>query len=693
MKNNLNNKEKNIEKQHITEKYFLDNMFKNIDENIKLDDEQKKIIKTDAKNLMVIAGAGSGKTTTISAKIHYLIERKKIKDDEILVISFTNKAVEELKERINNDFKHNVKITTFHKFGYDIIKNNIQNPPRILNSNYEIIKEYIEKEIINNKKELKKFLNLFINYFNIDETIQIYKNYHRYRKKQNKEKYPTLKHKIEYINGEINRQIEKNKTIKEEYTKNKNETAIANFLYINNISYKYNEEYPYKKRYKPTFTIYNKNERIYIEYFDKEKKEKTINKIRKIHKNKKTKLIEITQHNTIVELKNQLLRENIELKEKTLIELFNQITKINQNTNYEKFINFCRTYISLKKTKENNKKNNSKEQRTKMFKQFADKLYEYYQKELQKQNRIDFDDIINIANKIIKSNQKINMKYKYIIVDEYQDISKNRYELIQNITKKIKNKTMVVGDDWQCIYSFASSDISLFSNYKENIEKCRIMKITKTYRNSQQLIDIAGSFIQKNKKQIRKTLKSSKKLNNPITILRYKNNKIKEKTIEAIEYLIKKYGEEKEIMILGRYTFDKKNIIDNKNIIENKQRIIYKNKQQVKIEYITVHASKGLGASNVIIINAKNDKLGFPSKIKNDPILEEYIKESDEIKYAEERRLFYVALTRTKNEVIIITPQKKESVFIKEIKKNKNVRTTKKLRIKNKRGVNIELNN
>ena len=282
--------------------------------------------------------------------------------------------------------------------------------------------------------------------------------------------------------------------------------------------------------------------------------------------------------------------------------------------------------------------------------------------------------MINKANKIIEKQEKPKLKYKYIIIDEYQDISDSRFKLIKNISEKINSKIIVVGDDWQCIYSFAASNINLFTQFKKNVDYCEILRITKTYRNSQQLIDIAGKFIQQNKNQIKKELKSNKMQKEPITILTYKKEEKQRKTIEAIEYLIKKYGPQKNILILGRYTFDKNKIIVNKIIIEKEGTIIYKKQPQIKINYMTIHSSKGLGYDNVILINASDEKIGFPSKIKTDPILEDLITNDQTIKYSEERRLFYVALTRTKNEIIIITPKSNMSKFVTEIKKYKNIK-------------------
>lgn len=668
---------KYINQELVKQKEYFDNMFKNIDNNIKLDEEQRKIILTDEDYTLVIAGAGSGKTTTISAKVDYLIKKQNIKDEEIIIISFTNKAVEELQSRINSDFKHNVTIQTFHKFGYQIIKNNQKKPPKIITDNQQIIKEYIEQELIKNKKLLKQFLDLYIYYFEIDEEYIIFNNFDNYNKYKNKQKYPTLKQKLEYINNN-----QKN-PINNEYTQNKKETLIANFLYINNIEYKYKQPYKYLENYIPDFTITQNNKTYYIEQFNinkqtKFKYKRNIKKLKNIHKKYKTNLIEIYEEDTIKEITKKLKNNNIKLNQKSIQEIFDELIKKNSDQTYKQFTKLITTFISLFKskgyTKDDFKKINITTKRTKLFINFIKELYTYYQKKLQQTNQIDFDDIINNSTKIIETQEKLNLKYKYVIIDEYQDISDCRFKLIKTITKKLNNKIIVVGDDWQCIYSFASSNINLFTQFKNNVEYCEILKITNTYRNSQQLIDIAGQFIQRNKNQINKTLKSNKTLKYPITILKYKPKQITQKIYQAIEYIIKKYGENKNILILGRYTFDKNKIIDNKKITEKHNQIIYKNYPNTKIDYMTIHSSKGLGYDNIILINTEDDILGFPSKIKTDPILEQLITKENSIKYAEERRLFYVALTRTKNEVIILTPTYNPSIFIKEIKNLKNIK-------------------
>lgn len=670
------NNNKFIEQELINQKKYFDNMFEKIDKNIILDENQRKIIITDEDNVMVIAGAGSGKTTTICAKVNYLIEKLNVNEEEIVVISFTNKAVEELKERINNDFKHKVKITTFHKFGYEIIKNNMIKYPKIISNKEQIIKYYIEKNIINQKQELKKFMELFVLYFDITEEIKLFKNYDKYYKYKKNQKYPTLKSKIEYIN-----QIKEKNINNIEITNHPNETIIANYLYMNNIEYIYRNKYEKNNHYIPDFTIKINDKKIYIEYFDIEKTKnykysKQINKIRKIHKKYNTELIEVYKDNIVDSLKNNL-RKFKATNNKNYIQIFNKLILENKDETYKKFIDFCINFINLYKSKgyknQDFKKFNKGIKRTKLFIEFIEKLYNYYQNINKKNNVIDFEDMIIEATRIIKSKESINMKYKYIIIDEYQDISECRFNLIKEIQNKIHNKTIVVGDDWQCIYSFASSNINLFTEFNKHVKKCEILKITNTYRNSQELIDIAGKFILQNKNQINKQLQSNKRLEKPITILKYKSNRFDKSLINTIDYLIQKYGKKKNILILGRYTFDIQKL-ENKNIKIIKNKIIYEKNPEVHIEYMTVHTSKGLGYDNVIMINLTDDVLGFPSKIKNDPIIDLLIEKKEEIKFAEERRLFYVGLTRTKNEVILMTPYSNQSMFIKEINKQKNIK-------------------
>ena len=280
-------------------------------------------------------------------------------------------------------------------------------------------------------------------------------------------------------------------------------------------------------------------------------------------------------------------------------------------------------------------------------------LYHNY---LNENNELDFDDLI------IKATNTLNKFYKYklIIIDEFQDTSFLRWQLIGKLLKLNQAKIFAVGDDFQSIYHFSGCNINLFLDFKQIVPDAKILKLKYTYRNSQELINIAGKFILQNKKQIKKILISHKSIPKPI-IFKYYFQKRKV-FIKVINNLLNKY---QDILILGRNNNDIYEYINN-DFKKEEDYLIYKGK---KLRYLTVHSAKGLEADVVVLINLENKRLGFPNQIKDNIILQEINDLKDNYLYAEERRLFYCALTRTKNEVILLTPYRHKSIFVKEIKK------------------------
>ena len=243
----------------------------------------------------------------------------------------------------------------------------------------------------------------------------------------------------------------------------------------------------------------------------------------------------------------------------------------------------------------------------------------------------------NINNNIIKTN------YKYIIIDEFQDTSLNRFKLIDAIMKQNNAKIFVVGDDYQSIYRFSGCNLDIFLNFNKLVNNLNIINLDYNYRNPKEIIDVANSFIMKNKNQIKKETICLKNINKPIKICFYKN---KRTAIEKIlKYIDTKY------LILGRNNTDK----DLFNVQDK--------------PFLTIHKSKGLEEDNIILINLTNNNNSLPSKIKNHKIINKLIK-TDYYPYEEERRLFYVALTRTRNNIYLLVPKSNYSIFIKELMKN-----------------------
>lgn len=322
---------------------------------------------------------------------------------------------------------------------------------------------------------------------------------------------------------------------------------------------------------------------------------------------------------------------NIELLTKT-INTFIRLFKCNNYSiqDFSLFLKKIKLTLSYRQYK-----------KEKVFLLLAFNIYLLYSSHLEENNEIDFDDMLIKAASYVKENG-YNKNIKYIIIDEYQDTSLVRFNLIKEILTKTKANLMVVGDDFQSIYRFTGCDLNLFLDFKKYFPNSNILKIENTYRNSRELIKIAGSFVMKNNHQIKKNLKSDKTVLKPIEIIYYKDlNK-------AINNLVKEFND--DYIILGR---NNKDI----NLLSN----------HFKEKFLTVHKSKGLEWNNVLMINLNDNILGFPNKIKDEKIYRLVTKKIDRYPYSEERRLFYVGLTRTKNKVFLLTNKKNSSIFIKEL--------------------------
>ncbi len=486
--------------------------------NYTLDEQQTTVVLDSNPHLLVVAGAGSGKTLTILGKIYYLINEQGVKPEEIICISFTKASSLSLKEKIKKEFNIDMGVYTFHKLALEVLKdyNYEIASDDLLN---DIIYKFLKEDIIKNKKLFKKLLN----YFNL-RNLKDYQKLWKYD-------YAKVASLMNLISTFIHLFKCNNKSLKDFLSFKKQIRKISNFNYF---------------------------------------------------------------------------------KEKTLLLLILNV-------------------------------------------------YLTYQRYLEENKEIDFDDMLSLATKEVEE-KGFRGSIKYLIIDEYQDTSLVRFNFVRAILAKTKVSLMVVGDDFQSIYRFTGCELGLFLDFKEYFPDAKVMKIENTYRNSQELINVAGNFVMKNPAQMRKTLKSKKRINKPIEIIFYKNS------IKALKELILKIKKETNhsIMILGRNNNDIKKYID-KDFKLDKEKLCFKD---LELTYLTVHRSKGLECDEVIVLNLTDDILGFPSKLMDDKILRLVSLNKNTYAYDEERRLFYVALTRTKNKVYLLVDKKMPSMFVKELLKD-----------------------
>jgi DNA helicase-4 len=690
----------NYNKNYVqSQKEKLSHYFDDI-EGKKLDDQQRTALITDEYSNLIIAGAGSGKTLTIIGKVKYLIELKNVKPENILLLSFTKKTVEELNERLIS-IGLGARATTFHKLGYDTIKRHRETVPAITNENTlsNVVKEYLEKEIFKDAEALQAYIVYVACYMNIPEEHDSYQSLGEKLDTEKGIDFQTLKSKCdsELLNKVAKASLD---TIQGEKVKSVEELTIANFLYLNGIEYDYEKPYPFgDAMYRPDF--YLKDFDIYLEHFgiDEDNRAKWLTPFnekkyveemelkRESHKTYNTKLLETYSYYNrdqvlLDNLSEMLKKENVVFKPRDVKSIYTKATDNDKHFGKE-ITNLIKTFISLSKSRQLSydsiialfsdrikTKSEFMLERQEIFLKFALPILKKYDNTLKEKSEIDFNDMINLATDLIKVNTP-DYLYEHIIIDEYQDISYARFNLIKEIRELSGARLVCVGDDWQSIYRFAGSDISLFSNFEKHVGRYEQLFIEQTYRNSQSLIDITSKYIQKNTKQISKNPKSKKEpFENPIKFVYYSQDNADDVFINEIQALIDKNGH-KPILVLGRHSFDINEFIKltpNSKIkyYEHSNKLEIKGFEDVDIKYITVHKSKGLEADNVIILNLKNHLLGFPNKMTDDPMLSLLLSDNEAYRFAEERRLFYVALTRTKNEAVLLIPTD-VSLFAEEL--------------------------
>jgi len=726
-------------------KEYFDNMLSSVDASIVLDEEQRRAILVDEDYCLVIAGAGAGKTTTMAAKVKYLVEKLKVDPEDIILISFTNKAVDELKERINDKLGIPAKVTTFHAFGYDLLRkinadaqmsNTNTQPSNVNISAYNIIFNIFEDTIYKNSNLLRKLILFFGYYFDIPKDALNFENleqYHEYMAKQN---YETLKSSLgEYNINVIDQRSRQVKTICGEYLRSGQEVQIANFLYLNCINYEYEKPYPYpvensRKPYTPDFCINQGDNICYIEHFGITEDGKSsiytskqlytyiegIEFKKRLHEKHKTSLI--TTYSTYTDgrqllkhLEEELVKKGFIIKARDIREVYQKLVNTGKDKYIIRFILLIMEFIKTFKANGYDRgtflwlKKRNDNVRTQLFLSIADEIFDMYQEELKKKNSIDFEDMINEAEKNLQKIQSMGMNItcRYIIIDEYQDIARQRFNLTKRLADITGAKVIAVGDDWQSIFAFSGSDITLFTKFLKLMGYGKELQITHTYRNSQELIDIAGGFVQKNPSQIKKRLISSKHIKRPIIIKTYEDIKELRKnrisvvveTISDIVTMTESRGDYprvgSSILIIGRYNFDEYYLLKEGSFTQLPGGKLKCNKYpQVDITYMTAHSSKGLGYDYVILINAIEGKYGFPSQIEDDPVMKLVTVEDRSMSFAEERRLFYVALTRTKNRIYIVTPESKPSRFVQELIRDWGVECPPKLKMNTYSKENID---
>ena len=664
-----------------THKEFFDHCLK-----YPLDKQQRRSIVSEEENCLVVSSAGSGKTSSIVGKVKYLTEIKKINPQNILLISYTNKAAAELTERMGIA---GLRGYTFHKLALDIIGQTTGQKPSIY-ENTDALFVKIYHELLNDKKFKKSVIEYFIDYQTPEKEWEKRKNERRQQLSEQKE--VRLKATFPDMDG---------KTV---YVRSEQEQKICFALSSLSVKFRYEEPYEHPlvdemhSQYKPDFSIYfeqgGETKRIYLEHFGvdehglvpiwfakdrgityeeaNQKYNDGITWKKAAHEKFSTKLLTTSSadfhYSDIREkLKTLLEKADVSIQEKTDAELYDMV--LPPNSKHEKaFIRLVVTFVTLIKSSCKSvdevlrqTKNAGDERSTFIIKNIFQPVYKRYIEELANINQIDFTDAILQATDICRSSHPV--KYDYIIVDEFQDISVDRYNFLKVLREgNPPPKLYCVGDDWQSIYRFSGSDMALFNQFSDYFGQTEINKIETTYRFGEPLVSLSSQFIQRNEAQIKKNIHPfNPQVKTELQFCDYERRDY----CNVIGQLVASIPLDKSVFLLGRYSFDDYYLSFMYKSVKEGNRFFYIIGDR-KIEFLTVHKSKGLEADYVIILQCNKDTYGFPSLVSDDPVLNYVLTKNDQYPYGEERRLFYVAITRAKVKTYILYDRRFPSVFVDE---------------------------
>jgi superfamily I DNA/RNA helicase len=670
-----------------------------------LNDKQREAVVSEDKRLLVLAGAGSGKTKTLLQKLIYLIEEKGVSPSSILAITFTKNATNEMidrliisadqtgqyekflfdkrlskadrdRERFQQQKKYKwidgLTVRTFHSFCYSILRNygvnEFDNKFRIIgdekkdeedelstNVAPETVFEVAHKILIEQCEDTEFLLQLkrYILDYIIDK-IHLKKTDGKYLPKDGK--YFT--------------------TLDGTKVRSKSEQFIADWFYRHSIKYEYEPLLNVKDfAFHPDFYIPEAN--LYIEHVsdksfsikDKEEQFQKGNLLLVKTYESMTKDSALFNHTLDKVVKNRLPSNYHRKITLTYKEEFNgyhedvkdfvaQIMRIIDMIKVEN-IDFDLVLESARK---------DQHERVRNFYELAIPIVKKYVDYCIDKSYLDFNDLISRSTSLFHNHEDIANKYKskyqYILVDEFQDVNNLQVELIKLLLTD-QTQLFCVGDDWQSIYGFRGSNVSYIVDFENHFPNSKVVKLNLNYRSTQNIVGASNEVIKHNKFKVEKEIHASKKSEHKIVVYAGGNQD------ENVQFCVDKV---KELLEDG-LTNDDILFLYRRSKMYSPYFFRFRN-ERIRVQAKTIHAAKGLEAKVVFIIGLTEGNGGFPDIWLEDRIFQVIKKANHDLLMEEERRLFYVAITRAKDKLFLITEKGSESSFLKEIPETFTVKTS-----------------
>lgn len=649
--------------------------------------EQRRSVVIDEDATLVLAGAGSGKTSVITAKAAYLLRSGTRSAEEILPLAYGKEAANEMGARMRLACKAPVKAWTFHALAYQIIGSvEGTKPPLAAHAGdqkgyFDVIRRILRRLVASDQKIANAIIEWFTQFYVECDSEWNYETKHAW-----------------YTHVE-SRNL---RTLQGERVRSYEELLIANWLYRNGIEYEYEAQYEHRisdsgrRGYTPDFKLIDYG--IYIEHFGVRKKEQlfglpdtlitppfvdreeyleSMEWKRKVHARFETQLIETysyeREEGRLLDALAEKITPHVTLRPRPIATIYDRVVEIGHIDSFTQLLgtfllkfkggSYTFSACQAKADKLNMGPRGS------AFLAVFEPVFHRYQHELG--SRIDFEDmVIRAADHVERG--AYESPFRHILVDEFQDISQDRARLIAALKARHPDaRIFAVGDDWQSIYRFAGSDIHIMRNfgrrfggafgYQNDIHQ--VVDLGRTFRSVDKIAFAARRFILQNPAQIEKTIIPAGEAERPaIRVVWTKTARNHDELCDTLEDLsdasaaVWSTGKVPSVLILGRYWHEKPNMA-----------VLARKFSRLSMKYQTIHSAKGLEADHVVILGCNNGKYGFPSEVTDDSILSLVSPEGEPFQHAEERRIMYVAMTRARSTVTLLASEAEPSCFVREL--------------------------